>query len=337
MSICPRFFVLGFAAAAFVFSGLGFGHAVELGMAGVPKELGATRDYDRIFDGLKASGVSVFYPTFQFVEAPTPQSLGFEVDFLPPCTAQTPAFAALRRTGMRLVIIGDLIYPPDSPLPPLAEDPVRQIIDCAGRNNIYGVASYDEPVERDISLSAVSTLYKRVKQIDPTLPVAMVHAPIILDKARYSTGAGRANYLQQVKIHSQYADVVGFDVYPITRAIANMATPFSGSANVNHLAAIRDYMMWLNREVPLKKRLIVLQGFSYADQFDPTYLARLADAETVSTIRPPTGREHLAMATLAKMGGASLLVWWGTSLQQSETARVWQDLLSITKYLAANP
>src|SRR3712207_2444919 len=156
------------------------GHAQTMfGAAGVPKSLGQSRDYDRIFSELRAAGFKLFFPTFQYLEQPAAKSLGFEIDFLPPCSADAPAFAALRRHNIQLVVPGEMLYPTESPFPPFASDPLRALIACAGRNNILGVASYDEPAHQGTPESVLQRLHQRVKQVDPTLPVLMVHAAMV--------------------------------------------------------------------------------------------------------------------------------------------------------------
>ena len=41
-----------------------------LGAAGVPKDLALGRDYDAIFSGLEAAGITLYYPTTQYQENP---------------------------------------------------------------------------------------------------------------------------------------------------------------------------------------------------------------------------------------------------------------------------
>ena len=305
------------------------------GVAGIPKALGQSRDYDRIFALLKSGGVDAFFPMFQYVEQPAPQTLGFETDFLPPCAAQSPAFAALRRHGIGLVVSADLIYPLGQTLPALDGDPLRALIACAGRETIYGVLSYDEPVHQGVTEAQVEQVFRRVKAVDPTLPVMMVHAPLIVDQAPYATEAARRRYLQAVLRFSRFADMVGFDVYPIPRDIAKVTAPDSNGAVLGHAAAIRGYTAWLKREMPDRRLMMVLQGFSYVDQFEPDFLARIAGPATIAAIAAPTATEIAEMTRLSVEGGAEAVFWWGPSLVRDVGDKPWPEMMGVIRSLKA--
>ena len=315
----------------------GGAHAADLAVAGVPVALGKSRDYFNIFTALREAGVTVYFPTSQYLEHPTPKSLGTEPDFLTPCSPDSPAFDALRRSGMRLIVSGDFLYARGADLPPLSRDPLRQIIDCAGRDHVYGVLSYDEPVSSGATLDNVSELFDRVKKIDPTLPVLMVHAPIILDMPEFATLDGQTDYLKKVKSYSRFADVVGFDVYPVNKEIAKLGTPSSEGAFADHAAAIKDYMRWLRNSIPDRGYFMVLQGFSYVDQFEPQFLRGIAPEEVLATVRAPNLEETMEMAQLSIDGGAELLVWWGVSFQKDDTSQIWRDILKTTRAISDAP
>jgi hypothetical protein len=327
--------VIPILAAAFL-CGLGVPKAAALdtGVAGTPESVAQTRNYDRIFSLLAAAGATVFFPTFQTVEAPAPKSLGFEADFVPPCEPGDPAFVAARRHGIKLIVPASLLYPATGALPPLNEDPLAELIECAGRDAIFGLLSFDEPADsNNASEAAVAEVYARAKLIDPTLPVLMVHAPIVMDKPQFATQALRATYLERVKAYSQHADIVGFDVYPVTPEMAKIASPSSAGEIVVHDAGIRDYMAWLRSEIPDRKHMMVLQGFGYVDQYDDVLVAQ-APAELRALARQPDAIETMEMAKISAEGGASLILWWGTSLQRNEDSQVWRDILATIKTLA---
>jgi len=61
--------------------------------AGVPKPLGEEKKYDSILNLLSSNGVNGFFPTSQYQEAPL-KALGYELDFFPPCTSDSPAYAS---------------------------------------------------------------------------------------------------------------------------------------------------------------------------------------------------------------------------------------------------
>jgi hypothetical protein len=309
--------VIPILAAAFL-CGLGVPKAAALdtGVAGTPESVAQTRNYDRIFSLLAAAGATVFFPTFQTVEAPAPKSLGFEADFVPPCEPGDPAFVAARRHGIKLIVPASLLYPATGALPPLNEDPLAELIECAGRDAIFGLLSFDEPADsNNASEAAVAEVYARAKLIDPTLPVLMVHAPIVMDKPQFAT------------------HIVGFDVYPVTPEMAKIASPSSAGEIVVHDAGIRDYMAWLRSEIPDRKHMMVLQGFGYVDQYDDVLVAQ-APAELRALARQPDAIETMEMAKISAEGGASLILWWGTSLQRNEDSQVWRDILATIKTLA---
>ena len=309
--------------------------ALDIGVAGIPQSLAQTRDYDSIFSRLAESGATVFFPTFQTVEAPVPETLGFEADFVPPCNEDDPAFAAARRHGVKLIVSANLLYPTGA-LPPLNDDPLAKLIDCAGRDAIFGLLSFDEPADNNnASELAVAEVYARAKQVDPTLPVLMVHAPIVMDKPQFASQALRDDYLARVKAYSRHADYAGFDVYPVTPPMAKIASPSSGGEIVEHDAGIRGYMEWLRREIPDRKHMMVLQGFGYADQYEDVLVAQ-APAELRALARQPTAAETMDMAKISVESGASLILWWGTSLQEDETSQVWRDILVTIAALAPN-
>lgn len=116
--------------------------ATPVFMAGVPKFLGESRDYDRIFQALADAGVTAFFPTFQYQELPDARSLGYEADFLPPCEADDPAFAAMREHGVKLIVPGQGLYPLDA-FPGPDDDPLRALMHCAGEEMIQAVLSID--------------------------------------------------------------------------------------------------------------------------------------------------------------------------------------------------
>jgi hypothetical protein len=311
-------------------------HAGEIlfGAAGVPKSLGQTRDYDQIFGALKGARIGLFLPTSIYQMTPQVKSLGREADFLPPCSAESPSFEALQRSGIRLVIPASLLYPLKAALPPIEVDPLRKLIACIGRANLFGVGAFDEPALQDIPVDVSQRLYERVKQIDATLPVLMVHAPLKTDAEQTATVSGRDAYLNKVLGHSQYADIVGFDLYAVPQWLARIKTPVGDDQSVDYAAAARDYMAWLRRELPDKRYLAVLQGFSYSDQYETSAL-RQFDEATLSRVRPPTEQELREMVQLSIDGGATVVFWWGESLLPNEASLPWPDLLRVTKSFAA--
>ncbi|GBU16737.1 hypothetical protein AOPFMNJM_0767 [Methylobacterium jeotgali] len=303
-------------------------------VSGVPRDLAQTRDWDRIFADLRANGVTAFFPTFQYVEQPEAKSLGFETEFVPPCKPDAPAFAAMRRHGIRLLAPGGLLYPADA-MPAAGEaDPLRALIACTGRDGIAGVVAYDEPPHQGVKLSASEALYRRVKAIDASLPVMMVHAPLVMDRPELQTRIGRKRYLDEVKAHGRFANMVGFDVYPIPQELAQTALPALDVAQAGPAETVRAYADWVARELPDKRRFMVLQGFSYADQYDPAVVAGMKGSPILDIVRPPTKAELRAMTDAAVAGGAEIVVFWGTSFIAKAESPAWGDILAVSKAVA---
>lgn len=293
-----------------------------LGAAGVPLDLAQSRNYDAIFSQLKAAGVTVYYPTTQYQEVPQTLGLGFETDFLPPPfgTATPAVYQAMRDNGIQLAIPADLIYEPGRPLPPPQDDPLRAIIAAAGRDLIYGLNAYDEPVLNGVSLAVSQALYQHVKAIDPTLPVVQIQAGI-------DTVVGREAYLNQVKAHAQWADIVGFDVYPVGSSRGTVTPTSSGTVATPELA-VKGYMDWLEAQLPTKQHAMVLQAFSVTDLFSASQLATL-DPATVAAYKAPTAAQLRDMLSAAE--GADAIFWWGQSHITSATAsQLWQNVRAET-------
>ena len=96
-------------------------------------------------------------------------------------------------------------------------------------------------------------------------------------------------------------------------------------------------MTWLRISVPDRRYFMVLQGFSYVDQFEPEFLSGIAPEEVLSAVRAPNLEEPMDMAQLSIDGGAELLIWWGVSFQKDETAPIWRDILKTTRTISGAP
>lgn len=316
---------------ACAFAAAGPGIAAEFGAAGVPQELARTRNYEAIYKHLADNGINLFFPTFQYQEAPESLSFGYESDFTAPCDPSAPAFSALRGSGVRLIIPGELLYPDDTQMPPLARDPLAQLIACAGRENIYGVASYDEPVLNGKALGSVRQFYQRVKAVDALMPVLMVHAPAVTDQALFATADRIEAYFAKVAAYSAHADIAGFDLYPVPTDIAKLATPASGGAIAGMPQVLTDYLGWMKINLADKKHLIVLQGFAMHDLFAPDFLRTIAGEELLGRIKPPTREETSGMAAAAQAAGTDLIVWWGQGALKTLRQPPWPDILSFAR------
>jgi len=303
--------------------------------AGVPKYLVGDDppDYQQIFTDLVASGITTFIPTFQYQELPLPLSLGYETDFLPPCDINDPAFAALRAAGMGLLVPGQLIYQRGN-YPPVEQDPLARIGECAGPGVVTGILSIDEPFgavsDPGDPYRDVRELYQRVKLINPDLPVYMVHAPIpaFIEEedgtVRPVTQEEIDHYLQEVVSFSQWADVVGFDVYPVPPEVAGITAPGLHGQVADYRQAIPAYTDWLNVNIPGKEHFLVLQAFS----FDHLY-GEPGPPDPPTGARVPTAAEMHDMACLALLHGAAEIAWWGQSFlfDPAADSETWENVL----------
>lgn len=305
-------------------------------VAGVPKPWGETRDYRFIFDELDAANIQGFMPTFQYQEIPTPQSLGYEVDFITPCKGTDAAFAELASHGVTLIVPGELLYPPPpAEFPSMQDDPLAALIACAGRDQIMAITTYDEPTlwvsqDPDARADYPRLLYDRVKQIDPTIPVLMVHAPLpaLVEDAgtpRWITQAEIDVLLADVAWYSQWADAVAFDVYPVPPEIAGIVTPYDIGTLTDYRTGPADYVRWLRNTMPDKLTGIVLQALPYERLAAPGWEGDLAGSPA------PTRCELSTMVRTTTAEGASFIIWWGGSFLRAEDADLWNDVLGASQ------
>jgi Ca2+-binding RTX toxin-like protein len=297
---------------------------MEIGSAGVPIDIGTTRDYDLIFSTLAEAGISVFFPTTMYEEIPVEKGFGFESDFVPPPfgSATPEIYDLAREHGIKIAFSADNLFPIDSGGVPAQGGPLAAIINAGGRDIIHSLIGYDEPVLNGLSPEESKAVYEHVKSIDPTIEVVQVHAPVDSDSPQA--------YLQGVMDHAEWADVVGFDVYPIN-ATPGVRTPFTFNELVEPTQALQEYMTWLETNFPDKKHVMVLQAFEQNDLHSDESLNSLSP-EDLAFSRAPTLMEMRAM--LLAVQDADFVYWWGQSLQETSNADVWQNLLSVSKLAA---
>jgi hypothetical protein len=310
---------------------------ITVSMAGVPRYWGETQDYDSWFGELSAVGVTSFLPFSIYQEVPEPLALGYEADFFPPCSYDDPAFEALRKHNMKLLVAGQVLY--GEGIPPLEEDPLKALMACTGEGVISAVLTIDEPglnnTSADVDTEAVRAIYERVKEIDPNLPVMMVHAPIPVeiteadDTIRPVRQEEIDNYLANVVATSEYADMIGFDLYPIPPEVGGLVAPNLGVERVHYREAFPAYLDWLAEVAAGRPYFLVLQAFGYERQFSAEIVQEARDAGF--NLRFPTEAELQEMACLAIAGGVSEIAWWGESLLIKEDAAFWQSVLTVTQ------
>jgi len=301
--------------------------AQNFAAAGAPRDMTEARDYLRLFTGLRADGMDYFFPTFQYQEIPAAKSPGFEGDFAAPCSPDAPVFTALRQTGMRLILPAELLYPAPAPFPPVAEDPLRALLDCAGKGGIYAVTTYDEAPDKGVPLARVRAFYQRVKAVAPELPVIMIHAPVLLDKPQYATRAQRRAYLESVVEYAAYGDIVGFDVYPVPQSLAKIAPPDGSDTLLPPAETVAAYLDWMARRLPDKSGVIVLQGFGIRDMYAPAYRDRNFAPALVEQARPPDTAELAGMLAAVRNRGVDLVVWWGQAMLKTADQAPWPDIV----------
>jgi hypothetical protein len=307
--------------------------SIQFIAAGIPyAELGSSKNWTSAFSKLSASNINIFLPTFQFEEVPEAKSFGHEVDFLTLCTEPHLVHKAMKEEGVKLLLPLEVWYPSGDPLPALADDPLTQFIACVGREQITGVTLYDEAIHVGVPLQKVKELYERVKLVDPTLPVLMVHAYVTADSDGAMTETERRNYFEEVVAYSEYADIVGFDAYAIPVPIAKISTPYASGAEVPYDVAIEDYLLWLEDRIPEKPHLMVYQAFSFADQYSQDILKTLPQELVDSASIAPTQSEIDTMVSLAQKYNIAYVAWWGQSFLQKDIG-VWESILRTTKSL----
>lgn len=297
--------------------------------AGVPKSLAEAGEFDKIFHTLHEAGLTVFLPHFQYQEAPVVKSLELDAYFMPPCQPLSAPLKAMMHAKVKMLVPAEIYYP-QSPVPFPGEDPLQALLDCLGDDGIYGVYSYDEPVYNGVSLESVRRLYEHVKRIAPNLPVLMIHRPILTDDEAMQTPEQREAYWQEVKEYSQYADIVGFDVYPIPQHIAKIATPYSSDDTKDYRLQLADYLKWLQAELPTKHHAMVLQGFSFTHLYKESFLKENVPSQVLDTVRPPTRKELSEMVKVVEAYNAQV-IWWGQSLLKEADMALWEDILFATR------
>jgi len=315
---------------------------LEIVAAGVPKYWGETRDYDAWFAELSAAGITEFLPFSEYQELPEALYLGYEADFFPPCSYDDASFRALRAHQVKLVVAGEVLYAEG--FPPLEDDLLRALRVCAGEGMISTVLSFDEPGITQIHAldptRKARMLYERVKAIDPTLSVMMVHAPIpetvteLDGTSRPVQHSDVETYLRDVKDFSVYADIIGFDLYPIPAEFASLIAPNLGLTPVGYRQAFPAYFDWLHGIAEDKPYFLALQAFSYERELSSTMAQEAKDAGY--ELRFPTETELQDMACLAVEGGATKLALWGQSFLLSEDKTFWESVLEVSRQITTD-
>ena len=307
-------------------------HPVQFISAGVPAHEFSIENPLPTFIKLSEHNVRIFYPTFQYQEVPDAKSLGYESDFLTLCKEPNTVHDAMAQANVTILLPLEVWYPADAPLPSVDADPLLKFINCIGREHIAGVTTYDEALHVGVPIEQVKALYERVKEIDPSLPVFMVHAYVFADSDETMTEPQRQKYFEDVLRYSVYADVVGFDVYAIPSTIAKVTTPYASGDEVTYDVAVEDYLRWLAENIPEKQHWIVLQGFAFADQYSEAMLAELPQELVDSASVAPTVEETVTMVHLAQKYNVEYVVWWGQSLLKKNVG-VWESILKTTQSL----
>ena len=297
--------------------------------AGVPKSLTEGNSFDHIFQNLADARISGFFPTFQYQELPIAKSLGHELKFMSVKHADKQAITALKKHKLKLVLPAELFYPDYQKLPALKQDLFAEFISFLSREHLLAVTNYDEPTLHGLPTEATKAIYNRVKQIDPSIPVIMIHPPLLNNDDM--TQDQREQQLRAIIAHSQYADIIGFDLYPIPKHIAKLSAPGLKGENISHDTIFGVYLQWLKTNVPDKQYAAVLQGFSYIDQFEEEYRNQHFDQKLLKSIRPPNKIELEAMLTDASTHGAKYIIWWGQAHIKQKDSALWHDILKVSR------
>lgn len=313
----------------------------EVWMVGVPRSLGEQVDYDAWFSEVAAAGVTAFLPYSAYQESPESLSIGWEADFLPPCTADSPAFAAMRRHGVKLIAAGQVLYTPGA-LPGIEVDPLAALIECTGADGIAAILSIDEPAysvprEAGDRFAGAREIFEQAHAIAPGTPVVVVNAPILADVddgegPRPISADEVSMYLEDVRAFNEFADITAFDAYPVPSDYTRYTTPDRAPAPVSELEAIEAYAAWLREHSSGRPFAMVLQAFSFEWQLSADELAAARAAGLSAP--PPTSDQLRSMACAAVEGGASVVAWYGASFIPESDADYWQEVLSASRSIA---
>nr|WP_322867281.1 calcium-binding protein [Aquicoccus sp. G2-2]MEA1114610.1 calcium-binding protein [Aquicoccus sp. G2-2] len=286
-------------------------------------DLASTGDYQKIFSTLADAGIDTYFPTSIYQEYPVVHGLGHEADLFPPPygTATSEIYDLAREYGIKIAFSADLMFP-------LGEDvdaqnnPLKSIIDAGGADIIHSVVNYDEPAVNGIDPVESQKVYEYVKDLGLDIPVTQIHASV--------GESDTAAYLDSVRAHAEWADVVGFDVYCIGETVSGARTPDRPDELVRPAEALAEYADWLQAEFPDKQHVMALQGFELSDLY-PDYVVELTSLDALS--RQPTFMELREM--LVAVQDVDMVYWWGASLQASENATIWQDILALSDQYSA--
>lgn len=296
--------------------------------AGVPYPIGASGNYEIIFTAVMDAGGRFFYPTFQYEEIPAVLTQGNEKDFITACDMKAGPIAAMKKRNIKLLLPLHFIYPNGKDLPTRENDPLQALLACYGRDSIAAAVTYDEPVHSHVSLKDVAAVYARVKEVDDSLPVAMIHAPVTQD--RLGEKNVRRTYLRNVKTYSRYADIVGFDVYPVPWIAGKILDPQTGVPTKNPDEAIASHIQWLKKYIQGKQLTVVLQGFSYKDHYAPENLPDFS-REILDQVQIPTLEEMQSMVAAAQGEGIEFIIWWGQSLKRKNNKALWKNIREVSR------
>lgn len=293
------------------------GKKIHFIAAGVPKEQGKKADFDTIFCELEKAGIDVFMPFSVYQEVPEAQSLAYDAYFYPNHAKNKSAIDALRKHKIKILIPAEILYPAGV-IPPIEKDPLKEYLNWAGPDSVFGVYSFDEPVQNN-RVAACKALYERVKSIDSKIRVVMIHAPV----SEYIVKTNEfSDYFKNVKSVSQYSDMVGFDIYAIPKDLMKVHGPYTGpNIILDYESALQEHLRWLKENLPNKEHLMILQAFSLRDQGHNFLLAKLYGD------RRPTKVEIQRMIQIAADANSSV-GWWGQSLIKEKDSVFWKTILN---------
>lgn len=149
--------------------------------------------------------------------------------------------------------------------------------------------------------------YLKLKALDSKHPVWMNHAP--------------RNPLDELKLFSKAADIIGCDIYPVKEGM----TGHSDLVN-NSLSSVGEYTEIMQAAGPGKPVWMVLQAFSWQLLEDPA-------PEPINPETFPSYRDSRFMAWDAILHGAKGILYWG-SYKVDSNSLFWKSILAVTKEIA---
>lgn len=169
----------------------------------------------------------------------------------------------------------------------------------------YNVSNASERAAK--MLGGMRDGYALLKELDPSHPIWMNHAP--------------RNQIGQLAAYGEAADVVGCDIYPIPENRGGHS-----DLSDRMMTSVGAYTLRMQASAPGKPVWMVLQGFGWPDIQD-----RKEDEE--GKIPRPNRAQLRFMCYETIVHGGRGILFWGTFAIEKDS-QLWKDVLGVTRELA---